>query len=165
MSYRSKTELQQITDPTTASKKLDSSSFELPPDPAETNASASMHKTLNTPLSDLTEIVSSGVLSQLVLCLSSTDNDVRAQARANLRSITKKLGLPKAESQMPSAKQLWLLLGILENTAIDAVKDVDSGGNDQLPYMVTAFASMAAPVLTSKCRDRHCAHQIYQDLT
>lgn len=134
-----------------------------------------LHKAVSM---DLGEAVSSGTMSSLILCLSDEDTDVRAQALKGLSSIIERLKTPEAQASFPQAKQLYLLLGVLSNTASKLLKeartkaktskrgtnsdneDEDEEGADDLPipYTVTSFASMAVSIVAD------AGHPLYANI-
>ena len=125
---------------------------------SETSPSTTLHAPLKYATDDLADAINTGTLSNLMLCLSSTDHDVRGQALLNIKAFGKRLAEPRIESYVPSAKQIWLLLGILVNTANGyddssskkgKTTDEDHVDEDRvmMPHLLTTFASMAAPLL------------------
>ena len=128
---------------------------------SETASSTALHAAVEPPVSELNESVRSGSLSNLILCLSSSDEDVSTQALTNIRTFAKKLSGRHIDSEFASAKQIWLLLGILNNTATSLSAAASAGETDgatPVPYIITAFAAMAAPILTDP------RHSLYEPI-
>ncbi|KAL9050779.1 MAG: hypothetical protein Q9162_006430 [Coniocarpon cinnabarinum] len=149
------------TDPQ-APTSITSEAFKPPPDSSDSRPFLdALHKAGDSSLPDFTEIVRAGVLSKLILCLSSTDHDVLSQALSNINTLCTKLSHPRAETQCPSSKQLWLLLGILTDS-VQTVHGNRSGNPHSsltsLPYTVTTFAALAAPILTE------ATHPLYEQI-
>lgn len=126
---------------------IDPSVFAPEPLLPDHSSAYALHAPLKYSLNDLNDAVTTGALSELVLCLSSDDADVQSQALANIRAFSKKLTEPRVESCIPSAKQLWLLVGILSNTVTPVL---ESRSEDvTIPHIITTFSSIAAMILTN----------------
>ena len=122
---------------------IEASVFNAPPDSSESKAViGALHRVMRANLSELNETVLTGEMSAVLLCLSSGDRDVRSLALTSVQGLLKKLSDPNVDAHFPQGRQLWLLLGILENT-VRASTDAQP-----VSFVVTSFASMAAPILT-----------------
>lgn len=126
-----------------------------PPDEPE-HLSQILHEPLQL---DILDAASNGAIGSLILCLSSMDVDIRNQALTNLHVLTKRLSSTQAQATFATGKQLYLLLGILTNTASQRIRAAASDAitTDQeqddraqpIPYTISIFASMAIPIITT----------------
>lgn len=139
--------------------KVDEEHFK--PSDEPDNISILLHKPLEL---DISDAVSTGAVGSLILCLSSTSPDIRAQALNNLHTLIKRVSTTQSQSSYPPSKQLYLLLGIITNTASQRLKTAslattahhDDTNDEELPnaelpipYMITVFGSMAAAIIAN----------------
>ncbi|KAI9652289.1 MAG: hypothetical protein M1831_007075 [Alyxoria varia] len=118
-------------------------------------------KDIHWPLTgDVGDVINNGSLSTLMLCLSSSHQDVRSQAFRNLNLFVRRFEKEAPASSLMAhstqvLSQIELVLGILTNTAtkyrgIDDLArghEVRKASSTPLPYVITGFAAVAVQVL------------------